>query len=393
MSKPALLPVLAATTAAQALVAQAMLTGPAIAPAMAKGLGVSPSLVGWWISISYGCAMLTSLLGGASVRRLGAARTTQAALLLMAAGTLAVAAGWLATVALGSVLVGLGYGLTNPAASHLLAKCTSPATRNLVYSIKQTGVPLGGTMAGLMAPPLTMAFGWQSAAIAVSVLGLALAAAIVPARSGWDADREPHAPWRASPTEGLGLIWRIPKLRDLSLAGFAYAAVQLSLSTFLVTMLVTDLGWSLVEAGVLMSSVQVVGMIGRVSSGMVADRLLGGIGTLIGLGLVTASLALGTGLLSPAWPPAAVYATLVAFGVAALGWNGVYLAEVSHAAPAGQIPRVIGVSLFFTYGGVLVGPPVFAALHGTMGSYTATYGLAAFPALVGVALLIRARRA
>lgn len=389
---PAVVPVLAATTTAQALVALAMLTLPAIAPEMARDLGVSARLVGWWISMAYGCAMLTSLVGATTVRRLGAARTTQIALVLMAAGTLANSVAWLPAVAVGAVLVGLGYGMTNPAASHLLARSTSTANRNLVFSIKQTGVPLGGTLAGLLAPALTVAFGWQAAPAAVAVAAVGLVLLMGPARLRWDADRDPNAPLRAHPMEGLRLIWRSPPLRGLSLSGFAYAAVQLSLSTFLVTMLVADLQWTLIEAGVLLSAVQVVGVAGRLLSGMAADKLFGGGVTLVGLGLATALFAAATGLLRPDWPTAAIAAVLALYGAAALGWNGVYLAEVAHAAPADQIPRITGASLFFTYGGVLVGPPAFAALQGVVGSYTGTYALAAVPALAGAALLAWTKR-
>ncbi|HSV30279.1 MAG TPA: MFS transporter [Candidatus Omnitrophota bacterium] len=388
---PAVLPVLAVTTTAQALVSLAMLTLPAIAPEMARDLGVSARLVGWWISMAYGAAMLTSLMGATTVRRLGAARTTQIALLLMTAGTLANALAWLPGVVAGALLVGLGYGMTNPAAAHLLARSSSPANRNVVFSVKQTGVPVGGAVAGLMAPALVVTFGWQSAPAAVALFALVLVLVIVPARAAWDGDRDPEAPLRANPFEGLHAIWRSPALRDLSLAGFAYAAVQLSLSTFLVTMLVTDLRWSLVEAGLLLSAVQVVGVVGRILAGIVADRWFGGRATLVGLGLITASFACATGFLQPDWPVVAIYLVLICYGTAALGWNGVYLAEVAHAAPANQLAIVTGASLFFTYGGVLVGPPAFAALQGIVGSYTATYALAALPAVVGVALLARKR--
>lgn len=384
---PALLPVLLTTAGAQALVSLSMLTLPAIAPEMARDLGVPARLVGWWISMAYGAAAVTSLMGATTVRRLGAARTTQIALLLMTLGTLANALAWLPGVAAGALLVGLGYGMTNPAASHLLARSTSPANRNLVFSIKQTGVPVGGAVAGLMAPALTVAFGWPAAPAAVAALAVLLVAMIVPVRAAWDDDRDPTAPLRGHPLEGLRLIWASPRLRSLSLSGLAYAAVQLSLSTFLVTMLVADLGWTLVEAGLLLSTVQVLGVVGRILSGIIADRLLGGRRTLAGLGLATAGLALATGLLESHWPVAAIYGVLVLYGTAALGWNGVYLAEVAHAAPAGQIPRVTGASLFFTYGGVLIGPPIFAAMQSLTGSYTTTYALAAIPALLGVALL------
>jgi MFS family permease len=389
MRIPPYIPVLAATTAAQALVSLAMLSPAAIAPELARDLGVPGSLIGWWISLAYGGAMITSLLGGGAVRRLGAVRTTQVALGMVALGALSTASAGLPLVIAGALLSGLGYGMTNPAASHLLARSTSAANRNLVFSIKQTGVPLGGTLAGLLAPPAALAWGWPIAMALVAGLCLALAATLAAARKGWDSDRDPHASLKAQPFAGLMLIWRSPLLKVLSLAGFAYAAVQLSVSTFMVTMLVSDLSWSLVEAGILLSSLQIAGVIGRLSVGMLADRWLGGMRMLIVLGIVTAMLALATGFLAPSWSTAMVFAVLVPFGAAALGWNGIYLAELAHAAEPAQIPRVTGASLFFTYGGVLVGPPAFGALHGLVGSYTATYALAAVPAVLGVVLLMR----
>lgn len=392
MSVPAYLPVLIATTAAQSLVSLAMLSPAAVAPAIARDLGLPASTIGWWISFAYGGAMVTSLIGGNAVRRLGATLSTQIGLIVAGLGAVAMTSTIPALVVSSAVLIGLGYGMTNPAASHLLARTTSPQRRNLVFSIKQTGVPLGGTLAGLIAPRLTQAWGWPAAMAVVAVTCLTLAAALAPLRRRWDGDRDAKARMAGAPFAGLGLIWRAPRLRALSLTGFAYAAVQLSVSSFVVTMLVTELHWSLVAAGLLLSALQVAGVIGRVVIGSAADHLFGGTRTLIGLGLGTAMLALATGMLAPHWPLWLVYALLIPFGAAALGWNGVYLAQLAQASEPAQIPRVTGASLFFTYGGVLVGPPSFAALHDLVGSYTATYALSALPALIGAAILIRATR-
>lgn len=125
------------------------------------------------------------------------------------------------------------------------------------------------------------------------------------------------------------------------------------------------------------------------AAGGVADRWFGGAGTLVGLGVLTGAAALLAGLMGPSWPMAAAFAVMVPFGAAALGWNGIYLAELANAADPAEIPRITGASLFFTYGGVLVGPSAFAALHGLTGSYTATYALAALPAFLGAAMLAR----
>ena len=392
MPLPAYIPVLAATTAAQSLVSLAMLSPAAVAPAIAGDLGQPASMIGWWISFAYGGAMITSLLGGNAVRRLGATRSTQIGLGLVCLGGAAMITASLALIVLAALFIGLGYGMTNPAASHLLAKTTSPERRNLVFSIKQTGVPLGGTLAGLIAPRLTQVWGWPAAMAAVALTCLVLALLLAAIRRRWDADRDAKARMTGNPFAGLALIWRAPRLRALSLTGLAYAAVQLSVSSFVVTMLVTELSWSLVEAGVLLSAVQVSGVVGRIVIGSAADRLFGGTRTLIGLGVVTGALALLTGALAPDWPAVLVFAVLIPFGAAALGWNGVYLAELAHAAEPAQIPRVTGASLFFTYGGVLVGPPSFAALHDVIGSYTATYALSALPAFAGAAILILASR-
>lgn len=390
MSIPAYLPFLAATTTAQSLVSLAMLSPAAVAPAIARDLHVSSAMIGWWISMAYGGAMITSLLGGNAVRRFGATRSTQIGLLLVCLGGGAMMAGTLPLALLAALLIGLGYGMTNPAASHLLARTTSPERRNLVFSIKQTGVPLGGTLAGLIAPRLTQAWGWPVAMASVALTCLVLALLLTRVRGRWDIDRDPKARMTGNPFTGLVAIWRAPRLKALSLTGLAYAAVQLSVSTFAVTMLVADLSWSLVDAGLLLSAVQVAGVIGRISIGSLADRFFGGSFTLIGLGLVTGILALLTGLLTPDWPVPMVFAILVPFGAAALGWNGVYLAELAQSSEPANIPRVTGASLFFTYGGVLIGPPAFAGLHTLVGSYTATYALTALPALAGAVILIRA---
>ncbi|MBC7908382.1 MAG: MFS transporter [Rhodospirillaceae bacterium] len=392
LSHFALILLVVESTTVQTLLSLALLALPAIAPKLAAELGLPSALVGFQISVAYGGAMCTALIAGSLVRRWGGMRTSQVALLSAAMGCLGLTSGWLPLMAVASVVLGFGCGMLNPAASHMLMRATSPANRNLVFSIKQSGVPVGGALAGATLPPLALAFGWEWALVTVAVSAMALAVALQPSRAGWDDDRDPNARLlRGNPFSGLSLIWRSLRLRALSLTGFAYAAVQLSLSTFTVTMLVSDLGWTLVQAGVLLSAVQMAGVVGRVVAGGLADRWFGGAGTLVWLGVFAGIAALLTGVMGPSWPALAAFAVMLPFGAAALGWNGIYLAELAHAAEPTQIPRITGASLFFTYGGVLVGPSAFAALHGLTGSYTATYALTALPAFIGAALLARRR--
>ena len=72
------------TLVIQAMVSMALLTLPVMAPVVAEALQVSPALVGMYVSVTYAGAMTASLLGGATVKRLGAIRVSQWGLLTKA---------------------------------------------------------------------------------------------------------------------------------------------------------------------------------------------------------------------------------------------------------------------------------------------------------------------
>ncbi len=97
--------------------------------------------------------------------------------------------------------------------------------------------------------------------------------------------------------------------------------------------------------------------------------------------------------MSPAWPLAGVVMTLCLFGLAALGWNGVYLAEVARLAPPDRIAEAAGGCLVFTYGGVLLGLPAFALLRTVVERYTDVFGLLSCASLLSLLLLRAAARA
>ncbi|HLS57636.1 MAG TPA: MFS transporter, partial [Zeimonas sp.] len=154
--------VVVAMLVAQTIVSMGMLTMPAIAPVLARSFGVDASAIGYQVSIVYAGAMASAALGGSVVRRIGAGRTTQAALAAVAIGVALATSANIAALMVASVLLGLGYGLSNPAASELLVRYTPANRRNLIFSLKQTGVPLGGIAAALVAPGVASAFGWRA---------------------------------------------------------------------------------------------------------------------------------------------------------------------------------------------------------------------------------------
>jgi MFS family permease len=381
------------TLVIQAMVAMALLTLPVIAPVVAQALQVSPALVGLYVSVTYAGAMVATLMGGATVARMGAIRVSQWGLVLCAVGLVLCAVPWLPAMVLGAVLIGLGYGPITPASSHLLARTTPKAQMSLVFSIKQTGVPLGSMLAGAIVPPLALLIDWQLSMLVVAALCLVCAGVSQSLRAELDSDRQAdlHIRW-GSLIEPIRMVLAHRALLTMAACSFMFSMVQLSLTTYLVTFLHDDLSYGLVAAGLALSVTQLGGIGGRVAWGYVADRWLGPRRMLLLLASMMAVCALASAFLTTDTPHGVVIAILVGFGASAIGWNGVYLAEVARRAPPGMASMATGGTLAFTFLGVVLGPPMFGALSGLFDTYRAGFvGLMVMASVSGTVLYFSQR--
>lgn len=355
---------------------------------------MSPALIGYQVGVVFFGAMVSAATAGGIVMRYGAVRASQVTLWLIGAGCAMSAIGSLYATVPGAIVMGLGYGIPNPAASALLARIPSHRSINLLYSIKQTGVPIGGILSGVLAPPIAVAFGWQAALLVCAALLGALGLGIGVVRQAWDGDRRPDAPILAAVARSAALVWGHGPLRWISVTSFLYSGVQLSLTGFLATYLVSDIRLSLVLAGTVLSITHGSGAVGRLVWGWFADRVRSGSLALVVNGLLAAVGALVTAAIAPQWPIAAVIGAAAFFGFCAVGWNGVYMALISQFSPAERIGYAVGGSLIMTYAGVIVVPPAFATLHGRMHlGYGTGFAVLSIVALLGVACVSMAARA
>ena len=390
--RPAWITPLAVTLSIQTLVAVAMYCAPVFAPVAVRDLGVAPSAVGWFIATAYLGSMIGSASAGGWITRVGPIRMSQAGLLACLAGLALAASATLPLVLLGAFVVGLGYGPTTPASSLILVRATPPSQVSLTFSIKQTGVPAGGAIAGLLVPALILGLGWRGGAVAIGIGCFALAVAIEPWRARYDYGLNPKAAVSLqSILAPVRLVLGERRLRQMAVTSFVYGGVQITLVTYLVTFLVDRFGLELVLAGFVMSISQVGSIAGRILWGLFADRffrrrtMLG----LLGLGMGISSIAtLATG---PEWPRWLLFVFASVFGATAVGWNGVFLAEVARIAPAAKVSEATGGCLFFTFLGVVVTPPAFNAVLAVTANYAAAYAAFGVPALIVGAWLLVAR--
>ena len=371
------------TMAIQAMASMAILTLPVMAPAIAQSLRVSATLIGVYVGLVYCGAMSTSLIAGQLVSRYGAIRVSQVCLILCGLGLTLSAIPSIAAVSLGGLFIGFGYDPITPASSHLLAKTTPHHRVALIFSIKQTGVPLGGMLAGAIVPGLVLAIGAQSALFSVGLATVLCAFLAQSLRDELDTDLQgTHKLAFISLTAPLQMLVKQPDLRRLAAMSFAFSAVQMCLSTYLVTFLDSEFKYSLVAAGLALSVAQAGGVLGRIVWGFIADRWLGPRYMLTVLAAMMTVSTASIALLHGSVPLPLMLTLLAVFGASATGWNGVYLAAVARLAPPGKASSVTGATLFVTYSGVVLGPMLFGFLASSFGTYRAGFLALSLPTAI-----------
>lgn len=392
-SKPSITLVLLALLGTHLAAMGAFLGVPVLAPLIAAETGIPPELAGINVALVYGGSLLSTPSTGMLISRLGPVRLCQVALFTIAFGLLIATLGHPVALFLSALVCGVGHGPLTPAGSHLLHERAPQKSRALVFSVKQTGVPVGAMVIGLIAPPLGLAFGWRGGIAGLALLAVFTAVALQPLRASLDADRDPtHKVGLQGARSSLGLFRSNPKLRAIALVGSAYGVSQFCFSSFFVVFQTEALKYDLLLAGLNLALAQAAGAAGRVLWGLVAD-MTGPIVVLSGLGLATAAAAVALALATPDWPPVLVAAAGVAMGATAIGWNGVLLSETARLAPVGQVAAATGMLSFVFALAMLVAPPTFSALVQLTGDYVAGFVACGICALFGVALLAPLRRA
>ena len=388
----------------QAFSALGMMAVPVLIPAEPGAPRLAAAGIGLYLLCAYVGAMVGSLSAGPIVDRWGAIRTSQCALLLSAAG-LVLAAVFPGALLPAAVLMGLGYGPITPASSHVLIQTTPAQQRNLVFSIKQTGVPVGVALAGFCIPPLAVATGWAWTLLILALACAAVAASACPIQADLDAQTSARtSPLPPSVLSLRSVLWQLIEplavfvrhkgLRSLAAVSFVLSGIQISFTGYLVSYLTTGLAVTALVAGSVLGVSQLGGVMGRIVWGYASDRFIRPLSMLALLALVVSLAALATAslVLWPAPPSSLVLAgVMFVFGASASGWNGIYLAEVARQAPPGAAGKATSGALACTFLGVIVGSPVFGLIVSGTGGFTMAFGMQAMVAL-GAALLLFAHK-
>jgi MFS family permease len=263
--------------------------------------------------------------------------------------------------------------------------------RGLAVTIAASGNYIGGTIW----PPLVnwgmQSVGWRTTHIAIGIFtAIAMSLAVVWLRVLMGAGTQrshvnappPRVDLRLS-TNTLTVI--------LSLASIA-CCVAMSMPQVHIVAYCGDLGYGAARGAEMLSLMLGFGIISRIGSGFLADKI-GGIRTLL-----IGSIAQGTALLFYLFFDGltSLYIISAMFGLFQGGIVPSYAIIVREAMPASEAATRVGIVIFASVFGMSFGGWVSGVIFDSTGSYAAAFlnGLAwnALNVTIMVALLIRARR-
>ena len=363
-----------------------------LAPAIFDDLLINPSWLGVYVGIIAFVALTVQVGCGSFIIRYGSLRISQISLLSTGIGLALATPGFTSLMILSAVAIGASASST-PASSHLLGRYSPAQYAPLVFSIKQTAVPLGLLSAGLLGPFLTEEYDWRVALLAVAGACLVFTLALESFRAKFDKDRDESKKIHLSDFRGtVTLVLSKKPLRSLAFGCFAFVGLQATFVAFFVIYL-TDIGYSLIEAGAVFSIATAVAIPGRIfwgwmSSWLVQPRAM--LGILALLMFVAAGL---TSCFDASWSTWQVLLVAVLVSASVFSWHGVTLAEAARLAPSSMRGTVTGGVLSFGQFGGLVLPLFYSLILSLTGSYQLGFLACSLPALiVGVVLSIDNRK-
>ena len=372
-----------------------------LGPVMLADFGLAPRLLGFFVAVLLCGAMVSSLLAGVVVRRLGPLRASQAGALLMAFAMLCAASGSPALLLIAIVLMGLGVGPITPSSSQLLAQVTPAHRMGLAFSVRQAGLPVGIAVMGVLVPALLLVMNWQGALVVLAAIVGTLALALHALRRAVPAA---SAALKSSAMPGQGNsvlsgllrpivdVWRQARLRRLVCYIFSFGFIHSAGTVYIVSYLALELHFSLVAAGTLFAVMQVSSAVTRIGWGWLTDRLGDPYLVWGGLGVGSAVFMALFAMVGPDWPVGLVAALMVLGGATLAGWNGIPFAAVALEVPHSAVSSTTGAMQSVGFLGALVGPPAFALVISLSGMYSRGYLLLALLVLA-LGLVVAINRA
>lgn len=261
--------------------------------------------------------------------------------------------------------------------------------RGVAVAAAAAGSYLAGTIWPTVMPPLMKAEGWRFTYLAIGIFCLAtMVPLVLMLRRG--------APIAAAGSAGSRLVQPISlsptALQVLLVIAGLGCCVAMSMPQVHIVAYCMDLGYGVAHGADMLSIMMAAGVVSRVASGFVADRI-GGVKTLL-IGSVLQCLSLFFYI--PFDGLASLYVVSLVFGLSQGGIVPCYAIIVREYMPAREAGQRVGIVIMATIFGMAIGGWMSGWIYDLTGSYAAAFlnGIAwnLLNILVMVLVLWKARR-
>ena len=278
------------------------------------------------------------------------------------------------------------FGPLMAEASHWFEK-----RRGIAVSIAASGNYLGGTIWPSLINWGMQTYGWRATHIAVGI-GCAIAMTLVLAALRMKMGAGTRRSHINAPAPKIDLRISTNALTALLCIAGISCCVAMAMPQVHIVAYCGDLGYGVTRGAEMLSLMLGFGIISRIGSGFLADRI-GGIRTLL-----IGSIAQGTALLFYLFFDGltSLYVISAMFGLFQGGIVPSYAIIVREAMPAAQAATRVGIVILASVAGMSLGGWISGVIFDATGSYAAAFlnGLAwnALNVTIMVGLLMRARR-
>jgi MFS family permease len=365
-----------------------------LSPALVATFGLTKAQLGIvFTSMMLGSALFVAV-AGLLVDRWGERRVVLGAGVCMAlALVIPLVAPTYAGLVAGIGLFGAVYASATPAGGRAILTWFD-RDRGFAMGIRQTGVPIGGTVGALTLPPLAHAFGLRAAFLYGALGALVPAVVAYVTLPGGAGDRgTPHSV--ATLVRGMRTLASDRRLIGVALTCMTLVSIQQALNAFFTVTAVSVVGTSATVAAFALALAQCAAAGGRLWWGYASDRIFGG-DRMVPFALICAISGL-----TAAWvgflghgAVVALFVAAAVLGLTGVGWNGLMAAALAEIGGAERAASALGLALTVVFTASTIAPVGFGTIADRFSLRAAWLVIAAVALLgMGPALWLRTESA
>ncbi|ASI78812.1 MFS transporter [Bacillus pacificus] len=260
------------------------------------------------------------------------------------------------------LLIGMFYSVSQPGGSKVILKWFPKENRGLAMGIRQAGIPIGGALAGVLIPFLTIQYNVTYAINSIACI------CIIGGLLFFMFYKEPYVKEEARKGHIKISFWTKLKvvickkaLYPIYMAGICMISLQMVLVGHFMKFLVREQSITSIVAGTVFSVMFFSGMIGRVVLAAISDVFYKGNRRIPLFITVCASIGLVLLLVISIHTitSGVLYGVSALLGFFSIGWFSLFIAEVAELAREDSVGITVSLALTFNQIAIIVAPILF----------------------------------